>query len=222
MKSHVSRASGHGAALAKDVRRVAMGALAVFAMLFVSASFAAAAPVVGKQAPAFTAIDSEGRSHSLADYRGRVVVLEWTNHECPYTVKHYDAGAMQALQKEAREDGVVWLSVVSSAPGEQGHVTADEANALTASRGAAPTAVLLDPEGEVGRAYDARTTPHMYIVDADGTLRYMGAIDDNPSARSDPAEAHNYVRAGLREVLSGRQVTAAATPPYGCTVKYGG
>ena len=180
-----------------------------------------AAAKVGEAAPAFTAVASTGKSVSLASYRSRIVVLEWTNHECPYVRKHYETGNMQALQKEATGQGVVWLSVISSAPGEQGYVSPAQANELTQSRGAAPTAVLLDPKGTVGRMYGATNTPHMYVIDQVGILRYAGAIDDRPTTRtSDVQGAHNYVRAALHAVAAGQPVPAPVTHAYGCTVKY--
>lgn len=196
--------------------------LALGASLALPGHAADATPAVGGPAPAFHAVDSKGAWHRLEDYRGRIVVLEWTNDGCPYVGKHYGAGAMQALQREAAEAGVVWLSVISSAPGQQGHVDGAQADALTESRHAAPAAVLLDPEGTMGRAYDARTTPHMYVIDAAGTLVYMGGIDDRPSAdRASLEGAHNYVRAALADLAAGRPVAEAVTRPYGCTVKYG-
>jgi peroxiredoxin len=180
-----------------------------------------AAPEAGKPAPDFSAVDSNGKTVKLSDFRDKIVVLEWTNDGCPYVKKHYNSGNMQSLQKDATAKGAVWLTIVSSAPGLQGYVDGAAANALTASRGAAPTAVLLDPEGTVGRLYDARTTPHMFIVDRAGTLVYMGGIDDQPTR--DPAgiaTAKNYVRAALSEVMEGKPVTEAVTRPYGCSVKY--
>ena len=180
-----------------------------------------AAAKVGEAAPAFTALASTGKSVSLASYRSKIVVLEWTNHECPYVRKHYETGNMQALQKEVTGQGVVWLSVISSAPGEQGYVSPAQANELTESRGAAPTAVLLDPKGTVGRMYGATNTPHMYVIDEAGILRYAGAIDDRPTTRkSDVEGAHNYVRAALHAVAAGRPVPEPVTHAYGCTVKY--
>jgi peroxiredoxin len=182
---------------------------------------AIAAPQVGKPAPGFGLPDSYGKQHTLAQYRGSFVVLEWTNHECPFVRKHYDSSNMQTLQKESTSDGVVWLSVISSAPGRQGHVTPDEANALTRDRLASPSAVLLDSQGTVGKLYGARTTPHMYIVDPEGTLIYMGGIDDKPSTRrSDIDTARNYVRLALAEAMDGKPVSDAVTRPYGCSVKY--
>jgi peroxiredoxin len=175
----------------------------------------------GAPAPAFTGADTKGVQHALAGYKGKTVVLEWTNHECPYTAKHYDTGNMQALQTAATGAGVIWLSVISSRPGEQGYVDAPQAEHLTASRKAKPTAVLLDPAGQIGRLYGARTTPHMFVIDGAGTLVYMGAIDDRPSAS--PASvrgARNYVREALDAIAAGRPIVLASTRPYGCSVKY--
>jgi peroxiredoxin len=180
-----------------------------------------AAPKVGQPAPDFTSTDSQGGKHTLGAYRGKIVILEWTNHQCPFVGKHYNTGNMQALQKYATDTNMVWLSVISSAPGEQGYVSSAEANALTAKRQASPTAVLLDTAGVVGRLYDARTTPHMYIIDAQGTLAYMGGIDDKPSTQpADVQTAKNYVRVALGEVLSAKPVSTPVTRPYGCAVKY--
>jgi peroxiredoxin len=182
---------------------------------------AAAAPEVGKPAPDFTGTDTTGKTWDLADLRGTPVILEWTNHDCPYVVKHYESGNMQALQQEAAEAGYTWLSVISSAPGKQGHVSAAQADELTESRGAAPTAVLLDPEGNIGKAYGARTTPHMFVIDADGTLVYMGGIDDKPTTNiADVEGAQNYVRLAMADLAAGEPVGNAVTRPYGCSVKY--
>ncbi len=180
-----------------------------------------AAPQTGAPAPEFTGTTTGGASVSLADFRGKTVILEWTNHDCPYVRKHYGTGNMQALQKDATADGVVWLSVISSAPGTQGYVEPAEADALTRERGAAPSHVILDPEGTIGRLYGARTTPHMYVIDADGILRYMGGIDDRPTARrSDVDGANNHVRAALADMAAGRPVATPVARPYGCSVKY--
>jgi peroxiredoxin len=180
-----------------------------------------ATPKTGAAAPAFTTSATTGKTVSLADQRGKIVVLEWTNHECPYVLKHYDTGNMQALQKEATGRGVVWLTVISSAPGTQGFVGAAEADQLTASRKAAPTAVLLDPTGAVGKMYGATNTPHMYVIDKAGTLMYAGAIDDRPTTRrSDVQGAQNYVREALQAVAAGQPVKTPVTRAYGCTVKY--
>ena len=182
---------------------------------------AVADPVIGKPAPAFTATDSNGKKVSLRNYHGKTVVLEWTNHDCPFVRKHYGSGNMQALQKKATGGDVVWLSVVSSAPGRQGHVSPDRANELTAARKAAPSAVLLDPDGTIGRAYEATATPHMFVINSKGTLVYKGAIDDKPSANPADIEiATNYVRAALAATLAGKMPKPGATRAYGCSVKY--
>lgn len=183
---------------------------------------ALAAPQIGKPAPAFTAVDSNGKQHSLGDYKGKTVILEWTNHGCPYVQKHYDTGNMQALQKETAADGAVWLTLISSAPGKQGYVSGEKANELTEKRGAAPTAVLFDPTGKIGKSYGAKATPHMYIIDAEGTLRYMGAIDDKPTTDKKSVEgATNYVKVALSELKAGKAVSTPVTKAYGCSVKYG-
>lgn len=176
---------------------------------------------VGTQAPAFTVTDSFGKVHNLNDYKGKTVVLEWTNHECPYVVKHYKSGNMQQQQKELTDDGVVWLSVISSAPGEQGYVSADKANALTQSREAYPTAVVLDPSGDLGHLYDAKTTPHMYIIDPEGQLVYNGGIDSiASSSRSDVPRATQYVLNAYSDMKKGKKIANPVTRPYGCSVKY--
>jgi peroxiredoxin len=182
---------------------------------------AAASPEIGKPAPDFQAVDSNGKTVKLSDLRGKLVVLEWTNHDCPYVKKHYGASNMQATQRDAAADGVVWLSVISSAPGTQGFVQPAEANELTAKRGATPANVLLDPTGAIGKAYGAQTTPHMYVIGKDGALLYKGGIDDKPTANpADIATAKNYVRTALEAVKAGRAVDPAVTRAYGCTVKY--
>jgi peroxiredoxin len=176
---------------------------------------------VGTTAPAFTTDATTGKHVSLGDYRGQLVVLEWTNHECPYVRKHYETGNMQALQKEATGTGAVWLTVISSPPGTQGYANAAEADALTAKRKANPSLVVLDPSGDVGRLYGATNTPHMYVVDKAGTLVYAGAIDDRPTSRkSDVDGAHNYVRAALADLAAGQPVKTPITRAYGCTVKF--
>lgn len=189
---------------------------------FIASTLAAiAAPQVGQPAPAFAAVDSNGKPHALREFRGKTVVLEWTNDGCPYVQKHYATGNMQNLQRSLTGEGVVWLSVISSAPGKQGHVDGRGANELTASRGAAPTAVLLDPRGIMGRAYEAKTTPHMFVIDGRGILRYMGAIDDKPvTEKASVNGARNYVREAVAAIKAGRPVRVSATDPYGCSVKY--
>jgi hypothetical protein len=203
-------------------RREALTALAAAgAALPMAAPRAEAAVQTGRPAPPFTATDARGAAHTLAGYAGKTVILEWTNHECPYTVKHYATGNMQALQGAATGTGAIWLTVVSSRPGAQGHVEGAEADRLTASRNARPTAVLLDPMGQLGRLYDARTTPHMFVIDGRGTLVYMGAIDDRPTASQASVKgARNYVREALDALAAGRPVAVASTRPYGCSVKY--
>jgi peroxiredoxin len=182
----------------------------------------AAAQTVGAPAPAFTLPAADGRSVSLADLKGKTVVLEWTNHECPYVGKHYRSSNMQQLQKKWTARDVVWLSVISSAPGLQGHVTAEQANKLTIERGAAPSAVLLDPKGTVGRAYGARVTPHMYVITGDGMLVYAGGIDDKPSANVEDVKiARNFVDDVLSDLSAGKPISVSRTRAYGCTVKYG-
>jgi len=199
-------------------RSLVLGSAAV---ALLPAIAAAAAPDVGQPAPAFTAVDSNGKTWSLADLKGKVVVIETTNHDCPYVRKHYNAGNMQAQQREAASKGVVWLTSASSATGEQGHVTAAQANELTKSRNAAPAAVLLDPQSKVARAFGATVTPHMYIVDARGILVYKGGIDSIPSSDpNDVPKATQYVRVALDEILAGKPVTTPSTRPYGCSMKY--
>jgi len=180
-----------------------------------------AAVNVGQPAPDFTGADSNGKQHSLSQYKGKTVVLEWTNHDCPYVKKHYNSGNMQALQKDATANGVVWLSIISSRPGKQGHVSGKQANELTASRNASPTAVILDESSEIGLLYGAKTTPHMYIVDKSGQLVYMGGIDNTPSKDEDDIpKSKNYVRAALDEMAAGQAIKESITRPYGCSVKY--
>lgn len=194
-------------------------AIAVAGFLMTAAAYAA--PEIGKPAPGFSTVDSNGKSVKLSDYRGKTVVLEWTNDGCPYVKKHYASNNMQILQKEEAAKGIVWLTIISSAPGSQGYMTGDEANKLTETRGAAPSAVVLDPEGAVGHLYDARTTPHMFIVNGEGALVYMGGIDDKATtAVEDIKTAKNYVRAALDDLAAGAPVGDAVTRPYGCSVKY--
>jgi len=197
-------------------------AVACLAALAVAAAPAAAlAAKVGEPAPAFTATDSNGKQVSLAQFKGKYVVLEWHNQGCPFVVKHYGSGNLPKLQKEWTAKGVVWLAIISSAPGKQGFVDGKGANQDMQAHSAAPTATLLDPKGEVGRLYGAKTTPHMFVIGPQGQLIYNGAIDDKSSA--DPADipgARNYVAQALTEAMSGRPVSQPTTPPYGCSVKY--
>ncbi|MFQ6037522.1 MAG: thioredoxin family protein [Candidatus Aminicenantales bacterium] len=186
---------------------------------FVSASSSEA--VVGKTAPDFALPDSHGKTHRLSDCAGKIVVLEWLNHGCPFVGKHYRSGNMQELQKTYTGKGIIWFSVISSAPGKQGYCTPEQANTITEEKHAAPTAVLLDPEGTVGKLYGAKTTPHMFIIDKQGILVYNGAIDDIRSTNvEDIPKAKNYVRMALDELLAGKDVTVTTTQPYGCSVKY--
>jgi hypothetical protein len=182
---------------------------------------AQAGPVIGQPAPAFSLPDSRGATRTLAEFHGKWVVLEWLNKDCPYVRKHYNSGNMQRLQRDYTGRGVVWLSVVSSAPGKQGYVTGPEADQFVAAQHSAATAVLLDPSGEVGHRYDARNTPQMFVISPAGVLLYDGAIDDRPTARpADIEGATNYLAAALDEAMAGRPVTTPTTQPYGCTVKY--
>lgn len=193
----------------------------LIAALALGAVQAWAQAAVGAPAPSFTLTDTKGATHALADFAGKPVVLEWTNPECPFVKKHYGAKNMQALQAKYVAQGAVWLSVCSSAPGKQGHYPADEWNRILAEQGSAATALLLDPDGQVGLAYGAKTTPHLFVIDAAGTLVYDGAIDDNPSTDSaDIPGARVYVAEALDAVLAGAPVPVAQTKPYGCSVKY--
>lgn len=183
-------------------------------------STANAAPP-GNAAPAFTEVNTAGKQVSLSDFKGKTVILEWTNDGCPFVQKHYNSKNMQATQAAATKDGVVWLSVISSKPGSQGHVDAAAANKLTADRGAKPTHVLLDPDGSMGRAYGAKTTPHMYIITPDGKIAYNGAIDSIKSNKvEDVPKATNYVTAALASLKAGKAPDPALTVAYGCDVKY--
>ncbi len=194
---------------------------------FLSISIALIAPVlahsaeVGAPAPAFTATDSNGKSHTLAQYKGKYVVLEWLNYDCPFVKKHYGAKNMQALQKTYTGKGVVWLSVISSGKGQQGNFPAEKINQMSTERGASPSAILLDSKGEMGRSYGAKTTPHMFVIDPQGRLVYVGAIDDRPTSDAqDIAGAKNYVAMALDESMAGKPVSVASTKSYGCGVHY--
>lgn len=190
------------------------------AALVAAAGVATAAPKVGQPAPDFSATDTTGKIWKLSDLADKRVVLEWTNHDCPFVRKHYDSGNMQALQRQATAEGVLWLSVISSASGKQGHVDAATADRLSKERDASPTAVLLDPEGTMGRSYGARTTPHMYIIDK-GVLVYMGGVDSIRSKNpGDVVKAEQYVSQALASLAAGEPVAKAVTRPYGCSVKY--
>jgi hypothetical protein len=194
--------------------------LTLFALTFAAgAAFAAAG--VGQPAPSFSATDASGKTVSLADFKGKTVVLEWTNPECPYVRKHYDSANMQGTQKGARAKDVIWLSVNSTHPGHGDFKKPAEMLAWTQMRGAVPSATLMDGEGKIGRAYGARTTPHMYVIDAKGTLVYAGGIDDKASANpADVKGAKNFVNAALGDLQAGRPVAQPITRPYGCSVQY--
>lgn len=180
-----------------------------------------AAASIGQPAPAFSLKDTKGRTRTLSEFKGRYVVIEWLNHGCPFVKKHYNSGNMQKLQRTARKQGVVWLSIASSAVGKQGHYNAAGADEQTKIKKAAPTAVLLDPSGNTGRAYAAKTTPHMFVINPQSRVIYNGAIDDRPSTDvADVPLARNYVMAALSQAKSGRKVATPGTQPYGCSVKY--
>ncbi len=180
-----------------------------------------AAAAVGSPAPDFTLTDTNGKTQSLASYKGKLVVLEWLNHGCPFVKKHYASGNMQALQKKYTGKGVVWLSLVSSAPGKQGYQTNAEHNAAMKETGAAPSAILIDSDGKVGRLYGAKTTPHMFVINKKGELAYAGAIDDKASTdQADIKPAKNYVSAALDNLLKDKVPAVASSKAYGCSVKY--
>jgi hypothetical protein len=202
---------------------VALVALAATALLAVdrAAAVGAAAVKPGAPAPAFTAPDISGRMVNLGQYAGQIVILEWTNDGCPFVQKHYDSANMQTLQRRYTREGNIWLTIASSAPGEEGYVTPSAAQADLARWQAAPTDYLLDPDGVVGHLYDARATPHMVVIDRSGKVAYMGAIDDTPSTRlADVKTAKNYLVAALDEIAAGKPVTVTSTRAYGCSIKY--
>lgn len=195
-------------------------ALALFAAP-THAESPAVGPVVGQAAPVFTGTDSNGVTHTLSDFIGKTVVLEWTNHECPFVRKFYDAGVMQQMQRDAAANDIVWLTVNSGAEGKQGHTTPEQANALIAKEGSAEAARILDTDGTIGRMYNASTTPEMFVIDAQGILVFAGGIDDKPSASADSLEgATNYVQAALANLAAGEPVAVGSAKPYGCSVKY--
>ena len=197
-------------------RRLTLALIATVAF-----TLTALAARVGDPAPDFTGTDSNGQTHKLSDYHGKFVVLEWTNNGCPYTQKHYNSGNMQSLQKEWTAKGVVWLTILSSAPGAQGYMTAPDENAYISKVHADPTAAILDPTGAIGREYSARTTPHMFVIDPSGKLIYAGAIDDHATTDPDDIKSSkNYVSEALNEAMAGKPVATASTRPYGCSVKY--
>lgn len=195
--------------------------LTLLSLCLLIPSIAFAEAEVGEPAPNFKAVDSNGTAHELSEYKGHPVVLEWTNPDCPYVVKHYDTKNMQSLQKKYTDQGVIWLTINSSAPGKQGNIDGAAANKYIAEKGAAQTAYLLDSDGKVGKLYEAKTTPHMFVIDNKGTLVYAGAIDDNSSSRHSTVEgATNYVAEALDSLMADKPIDVAATRAYGCSVKY--
>jgi len=196
--------------------------VALLAAALTLAAPALAKPVIGQPAPDFSVIDASGKTQSLAAYKGKTVVLEWNNPECPFVRKHYGAKNMQAQQSEAAAQGVVWLTINSGAEGKQGHLDAAGAKAYVAEVQGKQAAYLLDTDGRVGHAYEAKTTPHMFVIDKDGVLRYMGGIDSIPSADVDDIpKATQYVRQALADLAAGKPVSVPTSEPYGCSVKYG-
>jgi peroxiredoxin len=214
-----SKAARDGGGTGITAAAVILALLVGMAGIFDSA--AGAAPQVGQPAPEFAAVDSKGASFQLSEYRGKTVVLEWTNADCPYTRKHYSSGNMQSVQGLAQKNGIVWLTVISSAPGKQGYVNGAAADALTQSRNAVPTAVLLDPTGTVAHLYAAKTTPHMFVIDKNGMLQYMGGMDSIATTdEADIARAKPYLKEAMLAVAQGNPVPDAVTKPYGCSIKY--
>ena len=195
--------------------------LALLTSLLATAAFAADSPPVGSTAPDFSVSDSKGKTHSLAQYKGKYVVLEWFNPECPFVKKHYGPGNMQKLQEEFTGKGVVWLSIDSSAPGKEGNLSAEQGEKKLAEWKVKSTALLLDPDGKVGQAYGAKNTPHMFVVNPEGKIVYEGAIDSKASPNpADIPSSTNYVKVALDESMGGKPVSNPNTKPYGCSVKY--
>lgn len=192
-------------------------AAVVSALLFIATASAA---TVGKPAPEFSLVDTDGKTHSLSDYKGKVVVLEWTNYGCPYVKRHYNSGNMQGLQEANTGKDVVWLSICSSPPGTQGHMSVADWKSAIESKGVKSTSVLIDESTEVARLYDAIVTPHMFVIDSSGILVYDGAIDNQASVRGDVADAENYVTAAVNAVLAGKPIEKSKVKPYGCGIKY--
>jgi len=191
-------------------------------LLLALATWVHADAEIGKPAPAFTLPTCESKSVSLSDYKGKVVVLEWTNYGCPFVMKHYGSGNMQKLQADAAAKGVVWLSICSSAPGKQGYAAPADALKACSEKNSAATAYLIDESGATGHAYGAKRTPEMYVINVDGILVYHGAIDDKKSADpADIAKAKNLVAAAIDETVAGKPVSIPETEAYGCSIKYG-
>jgi hypothetical protein len=191
------------------------------ALTLAALTLPALAVAPGATAPDFKGTDSNGVQHSLSEYRGKFVVLEWANFGCPYDRKHYLSGSIESQQREWTGKGVIWLSVISSAPGEQGYVTPSEENTYLKAMNAAPTAALLDPTSTIARLYEAKTTPHIFVIDPTGKLIYQGALDDKPTTdQADLKGARNYLNETLTAAMAGKPVSVASTRPYGCSVKY--
>ncbi len=198
-----------------------LGALWVGLSLWAGTQTVHAEAVIDQPAPLFTGTTADGGKLNLNSLKGKTVVLEWTNHECPFVQKHYESGNIPQLQKDAAAKQVTWVQIISSAAGKQGHVTGAEAIKLNASRGAKPAYVVLDADGSIGQSYGAQTTPHLYVIDAKGTLVYKGGIDDIATAKKeDLAKANNYVRETLSALAEGKKVPHPSTKPYGCSIKY--
>lgn len=194
---------------------------ALATLLWLMNSIALANVTIGEKAPGFGLLDTSGEKRKLSDFAGKMIILEWTNHQCPFVKKHYNSKNMQNLQKKYTSEGVVWLSIISSAKGKQGNVSGAEAVKLTEDRGASPSYVLFDESGDVGRLYGAKTTPHMYIINEEGVLLYNGAIDSIRSTKTeDVPKATNYVDLAMAEIKAGNPLSKSTTRPYGCSVKY--
>lgn len=192
-------------------------------LLMVSAFTVQAEPVINQPAPLFSGATADGTTLNLADLHGKTVILEWTNHDCPFVKKHYESGNIPNLQKQAAAQGVVWLQIISSAPGKQGFVDGATAKKINYERGATPTNTVFDPEGTIGKLYAATNTPQFFIINPEGVLLYKGAVDSIPSAdQADIAKAENYISAALQELAAGKTISNNTTKPYGCTVKYAG
>jgi peroxiredoxin len=195
--------------------------LTILSSLVATTVFALDAPPVGSAGPDFSLTDAKGNTHSLSQYKGKTVVLEWFNPECPFVKKHYGSGNMQKLQQEYTGKGVVWLTIDSNAPGTEGNLTAEQAEKILTAWKTHQTALLLDPEGKAGRAYGAKNTPNMVIINPEGKIAYEGAIDSKATPNpADIPNSTNYVKAALDESLTGKPVTTSQTKPYGCSVKY--
>ena len=193
----------------------------ILSIIFLSSLVFAQQAKLNESAPEFKLTDSNGSEHSLSDFKGKIVVLEWINYDCPFVKKHYDSKNMQSLQEKYTKEGIIWLAICSSNKGKQGNFSVEEINKRTNERGAKFTAYLIDEDGKVGKMYGAKTTPHMYIIDKSGMLVYAGGIDDKASTDVDDIQdAKNYVASALDELLAGKEVSVQSSTPYGCSVKY--